>query len=185
MVFLRCHWRGMGTQVESVTMLVAPKALTKTERPAPLVKRFLDYLFVECGLAGATGVFHERVRLKGGIFDGRCPGFHSYSLGLSFTPNARGHMSFLRGRPILVPRSASTNRYVRALPVGSRLLDPLRFVSTSPSDRLRPAASGPIEGHSELPGRPTQPFALPCWRQTTFGRASSHSRRSTPSAPSR
>lgn len=35
-------------------MLVAPKAPQGIDHPAPLVKRFLDYVFIECGLAGAT-----------------------------------------------------------------------------------------------------------------------------------
>ncbi len=35
-------------------IIVAEKAPPRVEHPAPLVKRFLDYLFVECGLAGST-----------------------------------------------------------------------------------------------------------------------------------
>lgn len=35
-------------------MLVAEQPVRTTERPPALVKRFLDYIFVECGLAGAT-----------------------------------------------------------------------------------------------------------------------------------
>lgn len=35
-------------------MLVAQPPIRKTDRPAPPVKRFLDYLFIECGLAGST-----------------------------------------------------------------------------------------------------------------------------------
>lgn len=34
--------------------LAAPKVLRRTDHPAPVVKRFLDYIFLECGLAGAT-----------------------------------------------------------------------------------------------------------------------------------
>ncbi|MDO8631556.1 MAG: site-specific tyrosine recombinase XerD [Phycisphaerales bacterium] len=35
-------------------MLLATQPALKTDRPAPLVKRFLDYIFLECGLSGAT-----------------------------------------------------------------------------------------------------------------------------------
>lgn len=35
-------------------MLLTVEPVKVTQRPAPLVKRFLDHLFVECGLAGAT-----------------------------------------------------------------------------------------------------------------------------------
>jgi integrase/recombinase XerD len=41
-------------------MLLATQPVEKTNRPAPLVKRFLDYLFVECGLAGATVTAYQR-----------------------------------------------------------------------------------------------------------------------------
>ncbi|UCC30252.1 MAG: tyrosine-type recombinase/integrase, partial [Phycisphaerales bacterium] len=41
-------------------MLVAQKPVRKTEEPAPLVKRFLDYLFIECGLAGSTVTAYQR-----------------------------------------------------------------------------------------------------------------------------
>ncbi len=41
-------------------MLVAIQPARKVERPAPLIKRFLDHLFVECGLAGATVVAYQR-----------------------------------------------------------------------------------------------------------------------------
>jgi len=40
--------------------LLATQPLEKTNRPAPLVKRFLDYIFVECGLAGATVTAYQR-----------------------------------------------------------------------------------------------------------------------------
>jgi integrase/recombinase XerD len=40
--------------------LLATQPVEKTNRPAPLVKRFLDYLFVECGLAGATVTAYQR-----------------------------------------------------------------------------------------------------------------------------
>ena len=35
-------------------MLVATQPVRKVEGPTPLIKRFLDHLFVECGLAGTT-----------------------------------------------------------------------------------------------------------------------------------
>jgi integrase/recombinase XerD len=35
-------------------MLLATQPALKAIRPAPLVKRFLDYIFLECGLSGAT-----------------------------------------------------------------------------------------------------------------------------------
>lgn len=41
-------------------MLVAPVKVPSQERPAPLVKRFLDYIFIECGLAGATVTAYQR-----------------------------------------------------------------------------------------------------------------------------
>ncbi len=41
-------------------MLVAQKLVRKTEEPAPVVKRFLDYLFIECGLAGSTVTAYQR-----------------------------------------------------------------------------------------------------------------------------
>lgn len=41
-------------------VLVAQKPVRKTEEPAPLVKRFLDYLFIECGLAGSTVTAYQR-----------------------------------------------------------------------------------------------------------------------------
>ncbi len=40
--------------------LLATQPPVKTNRPAPLVKRFLDYIFVECGLAGATVTAYQR-----------------------------------------------------------------------------------------------------------------------------
>jgi len=40
-------------------LLAQPKPLA-VEQPAPLVKRFLDYLFVECGLAGETITAYKR-----------------------------------------------------------------------------------------------------------------------------
>lgn len=45
-------------------MLVATKPVQRTDRPAPLVKRFLDHLFIECGLAGSTVTDYQR-DLKG------------------------------------------------------------------------------------------------------------------------
>ncbi|UCE59156.1 MAG: site-specific tyrosine recombinase XerD [Phycisphaerales bacterium] len=41
-------------------MLVATKPSEKAKRPAPVVKRFLDYLFIECGLAGETVTAYKR-----------------------------------------------------------------------------------------------------------------------------
>ena len=41
-------------------MLVATKPAPKVERPTPLIKRFLDHLFIECGFAGATVVAYQR-----------------------------------------------------------------------------------------------------------------------------
>ena len=41
-------------------MLVAQQPVKRAERPAPLVKRFLDHLFVECGLAGSTVTAYQR-----------------------------------------------------------------------------------------------------------------------------
>jgi integrase/recombinase XerD len=41
-------------------VLVATKESIKRDHPAPLVKRFLDYLFIECGLAGATVTAYKR-----------------------------------------------------------------------------------------------------------------------------
>jgi len=40
-------------------MLLAEKT-PSIEQPAPLVKRFLDYLFIECGLSGETIVAYQR-----------------------------------------------------------------------------------------------------------------------------
>ena len=45
-------------------MLVAQESRPPVERPAPLVKRFLDHVFVECGLAGLT-VTAYRADLRG------------------------------------------------------------------------------------------------------------------------
>jgi len=41
-------------------MLVIPKEAPRSEQPAPLVKRFLDYIFLECGLAGTTVTAYQR-----------------------------------------------------------------------------------------------------------------------------
>lgn len=41
-------------------MLLATKPTRKAKQPAPLVKRFLDYLFLECGLAGETITAYKR-----------------------------------------------------------------------------------------------------------------------------
>lgn len=41
-------------------MLLATRAPTIPDRPAPLVKQFLDYLFIECGLAGETITAYKR-----------------------------------------------------------------------------------------------------------------------------
>lgn len=41
-------------------MLVATRRARETESPPPLVKRFLDYVFLECGLAGATVEAYQR-----------------------------------------------------------------------------------------------------------------------------
>lgn len=41
-------------------MLVASRPAPKIDRPDPLVKRFLDYLFLECGLAGSTVTAYQR-----------------------------------------------------------------------------------------------------------------------------
>lgn len=41
-------------------MLVATRPANKPKVPAPLVKRFLDYLFIECGLAGSTVTAYQR-----------------------------------------------------------------------------------------------------------------------------
>ena len=44
-------------------MLVAEKPKPRVEQPAPRVKRFLDYLFNECGLAGSTvTAYHADLR---------------------------------------------------------------------------------------------------------------------------
>lgn len=41
-------------------MLVATRPPAATDHPAPPVKRFLDYLFIECGLAGETITAYKR-----------------------------------------------------------------------------------------------------------------------------
>jgi len=41
-------------------MLLAERATRQVKLPAPAVKRFLDYIFVECGLAGATVTAYKR-----------------------------------------------------------------------------------------------------------------------------
>ncbi len=41
-------------------MLVAEQQVRRMEPPPPPVKRFLDYLFIECGLAGATVTAYQR-----------------------------------------------------------------------------------------------------------------------------
>ena len=44
-------------------MIVATESRAPIERPAPLVKRFLDHVFVECGLAGSTvTAYHADLR---------------------------------------------------------------------------------------------------------------------------
>lgn len=43
-----------------IPMLLATQPVREKKKPAPLVKRFLDYLFVECGLAGATVTAYQR-----------------------------------------------------------------------------------------------------------------------------
>ena len=41
-------------------MLVATKRAKEAKHPAPLVKGFLDYLFLECGLSGETVTAYKR-----------------------------------------------------------------------------------------------------------------------------
>ncbi|MFQ5591774.1 MAG: tyrosine recombinase [Phycisphaerae bacterium] len=41
-------------------MLVATRPIRRTVRPPPLVKRFLDHLFLECGLSGETVTAYQR-----------------------------------------------------------------------------------------------------------------------------
>ncbi len=41
-------------------MLLTAEPAVRVERPAPLVKRFLDYIFLECGLSGATVTAYKR-----------------------------------------------------------------------------------------------------------------------------
>ena len=41
-------------------MLVATQQTRGSRRPTPLVKQFLDHLFIECGLAGATVTAYQR-----------------------------------------------------------------------------------------------------------------------------
>jgi len=43
-----------------VTMLVAERPMKPVDHPPPLVKRFLDYLFIECGLSGETVTAYKR-----------------------------------------------------------------------------------------------------------------------------
>ena len=45
----------------SDSVCVSAPPLRRTRVPAPPVKRFLDYLFVECGLAGSTVVTYQRI----------------------------------------------------------------------------------------------------------------------------
>ena len=44
----------------NTTTLVRTRPARTGDRPAPLVKRFLDYLFLECGLAGETVTAYQR-----------------------------------------------------------------------------------------------------------------------------
>ncbi len=46
--------------MEHGTALVAKPPPRVVARPAPLVKRFLDHLFIECGLAGSTVTAYQR-----------------------------------------------------------------------------------------------------------------------------
>lgn len=41
-------------------MLLATPPAQRPRQPAPIVKRFLDYLFIECGLAGSTVTAYQR-----------------------------------------------------------------------------------------------------------------------------
>lgn len=41
-------------------MLVAARPVRLPNKPAPIVKRFLDHLFIECGLSGATVTAYQR-----------------------------------------------------------------------------------------------------------------------------
>lgn len=41
-------------------MLVAARPIRTPDKPAPLVKRFLDHIFIECGLSGATVTAYQR-----------------------------------------------------------------------------------------------------------------------------
>lgn len=45
-------------------MLVAAKSIEKTDLPPPLIKRFLDYVFLECGLSGETVTAYKRDLLE-------------------------------------------------------------------------------------------------------------------------
>lgn len=45
---------------EKGAMLLATRPPPRIDRPAPLVKRFLDYIFLECGLSGATVTAYRR-----------------------------------------------------------------------------------------------------------------------------
>jgi integrase/recombinase XerD len=47
-------------RLRDVDMLVAMQPARVPEQPAPLVKQFLDHLFLECGLAGATVTAYKR-----------------------------------------------------------------------------------------------------------------------------
>jgi integrase/recombinase XerD len=42
-------------------MLVVQRPAPRIDKPPPLVKRFLDYLFIECGLAGSTVTTYQRI----------------------------------------------------------------------------------------------------------------------------
>lgn len=54
-------WRAVATfSLMNTTTLVRTRPARTGDRPAPLVKRFLDYLFVECGLAGETVTAYQR-----------------------------------------------------------------------------------------------------------------------------
>lgn len=49
-----------GVVRQGLNMLLAERPLRTDDQPAPLVKRFLDYLFIECGLSGETVTAYKR-----------------------------------------------------------------------------------------------------------------------------
>ena len=98
------------------TLTKAPRGVSPTRQvPAPPVKRLLDHLFVECGLAGSTVTAYQRD--LGEFWDNVVPEGEDIA-GLTM-PDIQRHLILLQGRGLSV---SSIARHVAAIRVFLRFL---------------------------------------------------------------